>query len=764
MRRRLASLLLTASMLAACRPEPPPRPPPRPLRGPRPPPPPRPRLSAAPRRRPPRSLPAPAAAAPAAPPSAAAASPSAADRAAMRAAEESCADCHPEVVDAWRRSPMGRSLGRLDPTLAATLGDGAVTHPATGERFTVAGGRVFAELPAADAPGARFEATHVIGSGAHTRSFARLDGTLSLMPLTWYRSRGGWDLSPGYDIADHPAFYRRARLECLACHADPPAMAAGTDDRLLGEPVAIGCARCHGDPRPHVAARLAGQPSPPVVPTRLDPGLGADVCGQCHLQGAVRLLRAGRRWDDTAPGRPLGEVVAVFARETPGQAFGIASHAERLGRSACAQASPTARVCTTCHAPHPTGAVPDRSAGCRGCHGGDAAHRCTGPSGDDCAGCHMVTRPTSDIPHVAMTDHFIRVRPASEARPAEDDGPLVWINRPAGVDEAEARLLLGRAYAESARARISNADREQATALLTAALADRPDDAAGWADLAAMKRLAGDLPGARRALEEAVRRDGRAEWIAHLTGLRLATGDLDGARALLDRLRALRPGDPDDALLAARVALAAGQPIDAPLAAFEAARPDQGDAAALRAVVARADGDAARAHVLLEAAVAREPGDVAAWLELCRLRADRARWDAAADACERGAALARGFGAVTRFAGARARVKLGRGDAQAAAELAAVAMEAAPADAAFVLGRLALAAGRPADALALLDRAIELDPMLGEAWQALAEVLRARGEAPLAERAAAQAARLGVTNATESPTPAPRRAGSGERP
>ncbi|MCB9541639.1 MAG: hypothetical protein H6703_04220 [Myxococcales bacterium] len=40
-------------------------------------------------------------------------------------------------------------------------------------------------------------------------------------------------------------------------------------------------------------------------------------------------------------------------------------------------------------------------------------------------------------------------------------------------------------------------------------------------------------------------------------------------------------------------------------------------------------------------------------------------------------------------------MKLGRGDAQAAAELAAVAMEAAPADAAFVLGRLALAAGRP---------------------------------------------------------------------
>lgn len=667
------------------------------------------------------------------------------DRAALRAIEESCADCHPDVVDAWRRSPMGRSLEPLTPALAAEVGSGAVTHPATGERFTVHEGRVFAEVADVIAGGVRFEATHSIGSGAHTRSFARLDGTLALMPLTWYRSRAAWDLSPGYAIADHPAFYRTARLECLACHSDAPAMAPGTDDRLLGEPVAIGCGRCHGDAREHVEAQRAGRVSPPVVPTKLDPALGADVCGQCHLQGAVRLLRAGRAWDDTVPGRPLGEVVAVFVRETPGQAVGIASHAERLGRSACAVASPAARVCTTCHAPHPTGPRADRSAGCRGCHSGDAKeHRCAGPGGDDCAGCHMALRPTSDIPHVSMTDHFIRVRPESDDRPVDDSGALVWVNRPAGVDESEARLLLGRAYAESARARISAADRDQAKALLTASLAERADDAAGWADLASVERLGGDVAAARVALEEAVRRDARAEWMASLAGLRLAGGDVAGARALLERLRALRPGEAADHLLAARIALAEGGAIDAALAAFEAARPDQGDAAGLRAVAARASFDVAAAEAALVDAVAREPGDVASWLELCRLRADRGEWATADAACERGAKLARGFGAVTRFAGARARVRLGRGESQAAAELAAAAMDGAPADAAFVLGRLALDAGRLDDALALLDRAVGLDPMLGEAWQGLAVVLRRRGETAVAARAAAQAQRLGV--------------------
>ncbi len=673
------------------------------------------------------------------------------DWAAIRAVETQCADCHPEVVEAWRRSPMGRSLGPLTDAVAAGVGSGAVVHPATGEQFTVKSGRVFAEVAGAGVRGVEVEATHVVGSGAHTRSFARFaDGALSMMPLTWYRSTGEWDLSPGYAVADHPAFYRQARAECVTCHGDPAATKPDTDAFFEAAPTAIGCSRCHGDARAHVEARLAGQASAPVVPTRLEPARAADVCGQCHLQGAVRVLRDGRRWDDMMPGMALGEVVAVFAHASAGRDYGIASHGERLGRSACAQAAPAAQMCTTCHAPHPTRAKPDRSAACRTCHadGPGGAHECAGSGGDDCAACHMARRPTNDIPHVAVTDHYIRVRPEAEARADSDAGPLRWINRPPGVDDTEADLLLGRAYAEHARVGLDPAAQTRAVALLTTALDARPSDAAGWADLASMRRLGGDLPGARTALEQAVERAPRAQWWADLARLRLAMADVGGAQAAIDEARARRPGDPDDILIRAQLALATGAPLDPLLAAFIAARPDQGDGEVLRAAASR-PVDAAAAETAYAAAVAHEPGDVAAWLELCRVRADRADWSGAEAACAAGARHARGAVAQTRFAGARARLALGRGERQAAAELAGAAMQSAPADAAFVLGRLALDAGRADDAMALLDQAIGLDPTLGAAWSALAELLRAKGDSALAERAARQAQRLGVAAAAD---------------
>jgi len=71
-------------------------------------------------------------------------------------------------------------------------------------------------------------------------------------------------------------------------------------------------------------------------------------------------------------------------------------------------------------------------------------------------------------------------------------------------------------------------------------------------------------------------------------------------------------------------------------------------------------------------------------------------------------------------------------------------MGSAPADASLVLGRVALGAGRLEEALALLDRTVQLDPTIADAWAALAEVLHQRGETALAERAAAQARRLGA--------------------
>lgn len=669
------------------------------------------------------------------------------DWAAIRAAEAQCADCHPAIDEAWRtRNAMGRSMAPAHPVSPALSAPARVVHPVTGEAFTVAAHnqrlRFAEDDPKSPAPPR--DAWWIIGSGAHTQSFVWRDAEAwRIAPLTWYRSKAGWDLTPGYAVGAHPGFDRRVNLECLTCHGDPVATRAGTDDAFVGEPLgAIGCSRCHGDARAHVEGQLAGNAAPLVVPTRLDPARSADVCGQCHLQGAVRVLRADRDWDHFMPGEALGETVAVFVRQTPGAGFGIASQAERLGRSACAQGDARARQCTTCHHPHPTQAVPDRSAACRDCHA-NGPHRCSGAATDDCAGCHMVKRGTSDIPHVAMTDHFIRRRPIDEQRPDADSGPLVWINRPAGVTDTIAKRLLGRAYAEAARSRVSTADRDAAIEHLTAALGAAPDDARAWADLASMHQLRGDLRAALRAYGEASRRAPDDTRIARARfDADLASGDLKAASQTL-AVFSRRP-DPGNQLAAARLALAAGQ-LDAferAVAAYEAARPRSGAGYAMRAGVSTARLDLVATEALTAEAARRDPGEVQHWFNLCRLRATLGHLDAARAACERAKPLARGQAAIALVAGARARLALMAGDGARAAELAGAAISASPADAAYVLGRLALDAGRLDDAMALLDRAVTADPMLADGWAALAEGLRKQGKAELAARAAAQAQRL----------------------
>lgn len=710
---------------------------------------------------PPSAAPAASATAPmTAPPSVATARPL--DWGALRAAESECVGCHPDQVTAWQASPMGRSLlayGGERPPSRVEKPKATYIPPRGGQKFTV-------ELDAAGVPAFRDEAVpeaapraarFLIGSGEHTRSYLWAEGdALFEAPLTWYPSRKVWGASPGYEIADHPGLFREIKPDCLFCHADPAPHVAGSLNRYgAPAPAAIGCTRCHGDARAHVVDRQAGlKTNDPVMPSKLEAARRADVCDQCHLVGAVRLTRDGRAFGEYLPGDRLADSVAIFVRLQPGSAFGIASHGERLRRSRCGEGKLT---CTQCHAPHAPHGGPDRSAACRNCHG--ETHRaCRGGGGPDCAGCHMQRAQTSDIPHVAMTDHLIRVRPEeTNTTPEHASGPLVWVAHPEPTpSDPEARLLLGRAYAESARSGGPDieTDRQRATELLTGALTDLPNSAEGWADLASMHQLASNRAGLDAAIEKAFALGPGDVRIARATAAsRLTAGRAAEALHAVDAGLATEP-DSVALLLARANALVLLQRRAEARAAFERAwrlRPGEPDVLLARGLLAELDRDSEGAADAYGRATRRAPLNVPARLNHYRLLSLLSRWTEALKTIDAAFEAVKGRGQIPpalldRLTAARAlaRARLGQSDKAATEAVGLLTRGLQEPWAAMAMGVVAREAGQHDASLKFLDQAVAWAPEDGVAWALLAETLTATGKADLAARATAQAERLGA--------------------
>ncbi|RYZ48673.1 MAG: tetratricopeptide repeat protein, partial [Sphingobacteriales bacterium] len=99
----------------------------------------------------------------------------------------------------------------------------------------------------------------------------------------------------------------------------------------------------------------------------------------------------------------------------------MASHVERMKKSPCYLNSGK-MSCITCHDPHVSVKFTPRKQyldACNSCHGGKEQVHCTelpavrAKNNDDCVSCHMPHNGSIDIPHVAVTDHFIRAKPVS---------------------------------------------------------------------------------------------------------------------------------------------------------------------------------------------------------------------------------------------------------------------------------------------------------------------------------------------------------------
>lgn len=443
-----------------------------------------------------------------------------------------CGPCHGAIVDSFARTGMGRSVSPARPEAGAGLGEvvwsgGSLTHGLGGVRKPVA---------------------FAIGSGNAAKSYAwRVGDALFESPLSWYRERARWDLSPGYEKDRAPNFYRPIEGECLACHTGSARPVEGTQSRFgfAGVPEPIGCVRCHGAGEAHAASPKRENI---VNPVRLPAARRDSVCESCHLGGEARIPNPGRAFSDFKPGMALEEVFSVYVSGDADRR--VTGHGEQMAGASCAKDPKL--WCGSCHDPHKEPAAAERvsyyRARCVQCHTDSARHESA--KGGDCAGCHMPRAQARDGGHTAFTDHRIRLRPAP-APPAPAGGLRPWRPTPY-ADRGLALAYLTVSEKESSLPALQEAARR-----LNHLLAGKPDGA--------VLTAAGMLALRQNKAKQAVVWLERA--LAEEPGSSLCESNL--AAALL------AAGEPAKAALHAKAALRIEPLLEAPYAVLAAAEPQR---------------------------------------------------------------------------------------------------------------------------------------------------------------------------------------------
>ncbi len=273
---------------------------------------------------------------------------------------------------------------------------------------------------------------YFVGSGATARAYLLADdGFLrGSRRLLHGRREVGTLNFPATPAYEYPYTTRPVLPGCLSCHASGVNVIAGTQNRFASPPFregGVACERCHGPGEAHIA-----DPRTPMInPARLAPARRDSVCAQCHLNGEVRVMRAGATWQTYKPGDLLRDSVVAFVRAGAAPGMRVTSHFEKLAQSACQRASGDKLWCGTCHDPHSVPAPAQRvaffRAKCMTCH---SATACAAPRAvrdarrDDCIACHMPKGSVTDAQHVVYTDHSIPRRPRTALGPPAGDPEL----------------------------------------------------------------------------------------------------------------------------------------------------------------------------------------------------------------------------------------------------------------------------------------------------------------------------------------------------
>ncbi len=399
---------------------------------------------------------------------------------------DKCRKCHESVYQTFKETGMGQSFATATPTKSAANFDPAHAHVYNAEmdlhyRPFFRGDSLFVQeyrTLGSDTTYSRTEhIRYIVGSGQHTNShIIDKNGYLYQAPITFYTQKGIWDMAPGFEGSYSSRFDRKIQLECMSCHNSMPVLQEGSLNKFLKVGQGIDCERCHGPGSLHVQEKESGKiidtsegPDYSIVnPKRLSADQQNNICMRCHLQG-ITVLADGHSFYDFRPGLTLSDYLTTFLPHYEGgrDKMIMASHVERMMMSQCYLQS-SELSCVTCHNPHisvkQTPSAQFNTA-CIKCHpsSNHGTLELTAAQKENCIDCHMPKTGSIDIPHVAVTDHFIR-KPEDSSRSAKFEG-LHSYNNPKPT-----RKTISRGYLELYERYINN------TALLDSVKAYLPDD------------------------------------------------------------------------------------------------------------------------------------------------------------------------------------------------------------------------------------------------------------------------------------------------
>jgi predicted CXXCH cytochrome family protein len=293
-----------------------------------------------------------------------------------------CGGCHAAIYSSYAETAMGRSLRRVDEADQLPL----VPDPVVVNGFKVyrRGGNIYQSEIEKDAYGSpigqsAYKLEYVIGSGANGYGYIVSSGMrLVEAPLSYYTKSKRWALSPGYQEGDR-GFQRPIVAGCLDCHSGGPRPVAhrlGLYEDPPFREVAIGCENCHGPGSEHALALGVGSI---VNPAKLPSAQQSRLCARCHQDAGAN---------------PNSDLLAQDSA---------------MRQSKCYIATGGRLMCITCHDPHgsvrPAEAVAYYRGKCLTCHASVADH------GENCTGCHLPKHSPGTVPHAALTNHRIQIRP-----------------------------------------------------------------------------------------------------------------------------------------------------------------------------------------------------------------------------------------------------------------------------------------------------------------------------------------------------------------
>ncbi|MDE3200291.1 MAG: tetratricopeptide repeat protein [Acidobacteriota bacterium] len=342
----------------------------------------------------------------------------------VRVADVQCAECHRSIYESYLATPMANASG-----LAANhLKTATFLHQNSGETYSISDnhGKPTLSYSGPDGVGS-VDLKYSLGSGHLGITYLyQIDHYLFESPIAWYAPTDRYDMKPGLAPMRQMPPPLPMESDCMRCHMSGAQHSKNNSvndfSNLPFLHAGITCEECHGDASQHV---LTGGKAAVVNPARLSADRRDSICISCHLEGDVKVEKAGKSPVDFRPGDAISDFLTYYVRAGENMTVRGVSEVEQLSESTCKRMSGDKMSCTSCHDPHYTPDAAHRvefyRGKCLACHSGANFEKIHFPQERDCTICHMPRTKARNILHVAWTDHRILRVPEEKASEQSTD-------------------------------------------------------------------------------------------------------------------------------------------------------------------------------------------------------------------------------------------------------------------------------------------------------------------------------------------------------